>query len=199
VADLARALFAGLPDIEEPAYLSVKRVEKALASEKAIGLAVARSPRRDALGLVWVLELYAEDFRFASLAGRPGLTRLEDARKLPHVGANLASAPADFLAEHGFTNLENAPFDAQAEKLHAGRVDAWFDRPGVILDLWKARGFSPDELQWSAAFPAPAVWLVASPSVDPALIETIRKRYVHLRQEHKLDAVLAGSHPDVPK
>lgn len=190
VADLARTLFAGLPDIEEPSYLSVKRVEKALVSEKAIGLALARSPRREASGLVWVLELYAEDFRFATLAGHPGIHELEDARSLQRIGANLSSAPADFLIDHGFTNLENAPFKAQAEKLHAGRIDAWFDRPGIILDLWKSWGFPPDELRWSAAFPAPAVWLVASPKVDPALIEAIKERYARLKREGKLNAVL---------
>lgn len=194
VADLARALFAGLPDIGEPAYLSVRRVEKALASEKAIGLALARSPRRDALGLVWVIELYADDFKFASLAGHPGVDGLEGARKLPRIGVNLSSAPADFLIDHGFTNVENAPYKAQAEKLHAGHIDAWFDRPSVILEIWKSWGFSPDELRWSAAFPAPTVWLVASPSVDPALIETIRRRYARLKREGKLSPVLSGSH-----
>ena len=193
LADLAQILFAGLPDIGEPTYLSVKRVEMALASEKAISLALARSPRRDALGLVWVLELYADDFRFAALAGHPPVGGLEGARKLPRIGANLSSAPSDFLIDRGFTNLENAPFKAQAQKLHAGRIDAWFDRPGIILEIWKQQGFSPDELQWSGAFPAPAVWLVASPTVDPALIETVRQRYARLKREGKLDPVLAGS------
>ncbi len=194
VADLARALFADLPDIGEPAYLSVKRVEKTLVSEKAIGLALARSPRRNALGLTWMFELYAEDFRFAALAGHAGVKGLEDARKLPRIGANLSSAPADFLIDHGFTNLENAPFRAQAEKLHAGRVDAWFDRPGIILEMWKSKGFAPDELQWSPAFSAPSVWLVASAAVDPALIKILKERYARLKREGKLSSVLAGSH-----
>ena len=194
VADLARTLFAGLPDIEEPAYLAVKRVEKTLVSEKAIGLALARSPRRERLGLVWVLKLYDEDFRFATLAKQPGIDGLDDARRLPHIGANLSSAPADFLIDHGFTNLDNAPFKAQAEKLHAGRIDAWFDRPGIIREIWKSWGYSPDELHWSAAFPAPSVWLVASPKVDPTLIETIRQRYARLKQDGKLGSALAVSH-----
>src|ERR1700761_8647505 len=77
VADMAQALLAGLPDVGEPAYLSVKRVEMTLASEKAIGLAVARSPRRDTLGLIWIAELYAEDFRFATLAKHAPVTGLE--------------------------------------------------------------------------------------------------------------------------
>lgn len=190
--DLIRELTAGLPVTGAPMAMPLRRVEYALQNEKAIAIGLTRNARREKMNLVWVTELLHDDYYFVTLTGHPAVTGFDDARKLGHIACNLGSAPADILFEHGFDNLENAAdLHSEAAKLHAGHVDGWFDIKSFIEGAWRGRGFDPAQLQWSPPMAKSSIWITASSQVDPAIIDTMRRRYDEIKSQGRLDPMLA--------
>ena len=189
--DLLKTLTEGLPTVDQPMNMPPKRLERTLLTEKAIAIGLGRSARRERLGLTWVIELFRDDYYFVTMTGHRPIMGLEDARKSARIVCKLGGAPADFLIERGFTNLDYATtLQSEAGKLHAGRVDGWFGLRTYIDHTWRSLGYDPDELHWSNPVPgAVPIWIAASPLVDPAVIETLRQRYAALREQGKLDPV----------
>ena len=191
--DLVRELTAGLPVAGEPVAMPLKRLEYVLKTEKTIAIGLGRNARRETLGLTWVVELFHDDYYFVTTTGHPPVTGFDDAHKLRRIACNLGSVPADILLERGFTNLDNAnDLRAEAAKLHAGHVDGWFDLGIFIEATWRGLGYDPSELHWSEpVLSSPPIWVAASPLIDPAVIDTMRRRYEEIRSQGKLDPLLA--------
>ena len=191
---LIRELTAGLPIAAgEPIAMPLKRLEHALKSEKTIAIGLGRNERREKLGYVWVVQLFQDDYYFVTMAGHPAVAGFDDARKLRRVACNLGSAPADILLDHGFTNLENAnDLQSEAAKLRAGHVDGWFDLKIFIDTTWRSLGYDPAELHWSQPVRrSAAIWIAASPLVEPEVIDTMRRRYDEIKSQGRLDPLLA--------
>lgn len=189
---LVEELTKGFDVATEARRLPLKRLELTLATGKAIVIGIGRTPARERLGAVWVLELFRDTLHFVTLSTRPGVTGLDDARRLQRVACNVGGAPAEFLTDHGFTNIESATdIRSEASKLRAGHVDAWFGVKVFIDHTWRSLGYDPAELKWSPAVGVQPIWIAASPSVDPAMIETMRRRYARLKSQGKLDPLLA--------
>jgi len=189
---LIQDLTQGLDVDPEARRLPLKRLELILATGKAIVIGIGRTPAREKLGAVWVIELFKDDFHFVTLTGRPRITNLDDARQLQRVACNIGGAPAEFLIDHDFTNLDSAMDTlSEAAKLHAGHVDAWFGLRTFVDHAWRSMGYDPGELQWSPPIASQGIWVAASPSVEATVIETMRRRYAELKSQGKLDPLLA--------
>ena len=189
---LAQELTEGLGVAGPPIHTPLKRLEHELRTERTIAIGLGRNARREALGFVWVAELFEDDFYFVTLAGHPAVTGFDDARSLDHIACNLGSAPADVLLDHGFTNIENAnDLRSEAAKLHAGHVDGWFDLRVFIDYTWRSLGYDPAELRWSKPVYHHSIWIVASPLIEPAVIDTMRQRFDELKRQGKLEPLLA--------
>jgi len=192
--DLVKALTDGLPVVEQPMEMPPKRLERTLLTEKAIAIGLGRNDRREHLGLTWVIELFHDDYYFVTMTGHSPIIDLDDARKIPRIACKRGSAPADFLAEHGFTNLDNTiTIRSEAIKLHEGRIDGWFGLKTYIEHTWSSLGYNPADLHWSKPVEGAApIWIAASPQVEPAVIDTLRQRYAALRKQGKFDSLFAS-------
>jgi len=193
VVDLLKTLTQGLPVADQPMKMPLKRIEYALQSEKTIAVALGRTPRRETLGLTWVAELFRDDYYFVTLTSHRPVDSFEQARAVKRVACNLGAAPADVLRDHGVVNLESAyDLRSEAAKLRAGHADVWFDLKSFIEPTWRSLGYDPAELHWSPPVATQRMWIVASPKVEPAVIETIRQRYAALKEQGKLDPLFAA-------
>jgi hypothetical protein len=53
-------------------------------------------------------------------------------------------------------------------------------------------GYDPSELHWSEpVLTSTPIWIAASPLVEPAVIDTMRRRYEEIKSQGKLDPLLA--------
>jgi len=190
--DLLNVLTQGLPVSRETMKMPVKRVERTLETEPSIVVGLGRTRRREDMGLVWVAELYRGNYYFVTLRGRQPIRDPGDAGKVKRIACNLGSAPAEILNGLGITNVEYASdLRLQASKLHAGRVDSWFDR-GLFIDAtWHNLGYDSSDLVWSAPLQGPSLWIAASPKVPPGIIETMRQRFTALKDQGRLDPVFS--------
>ena len=190
--DLLRTLTEGLPVSAEVMKMPVKRAEHTLQTEPSIAIGLARIKRREAMGLVWVSELYHGNYYFVTMRGHPPVRTAADAAKVDRIACNLGSAPAEILEKLKVTNVEYASeLRQQASKLHAGRVDAWFDRALFITGVWRSLGYDPADLSWSDPIDGPSLWIAASPKVPADIVEAIRKRFAALKDQGKLDPVFS--------
>ena len=192
--DLLRILTAGLPVSEEPVRMPVKRLEHTLETEQAIAVGLGRIERREAMGLVWIAELFRGNYYFVTLRGHPPIRDPEEARTVKRIACNLGSTPAEILKNLDVTNIDYAAdLRQEAAKLHEGRVDGWFDR-GLFIDVtWRSLGYDAGDLIWSAPVPGPSLWVVASPKVSPAIIQTMRARFDDLKAQGKLDRIFTDA------
>ena len=189
---LVEELTRGLDVDSEPRRLPLKRLELMAATEKVIVIGIARNPAREKLGLVWITELFRDNLHFVTLAGHPAVTVLDDARQFRNIACNLGGAPAQWLLDRGFTNVDSATdVRSEAAKLHAGHADAWFGIKLFIDYTWRGQGYDPADLHWSPPMETQPIWVAASPAVEPAVVETMRRRYADLRKEGRLDPMLA--------
>ena len=191
---LAEQLAEGLDVAGPPIQMPLKRLEHALKTERTIAIGLGRNERREKLGYTWVVELFRDDYYFVTLADKPAVTSFEDARRLGRVACNLGSAPADILLDHGFANLDSAnDLRSEAAKLRAGHVDGWFDLRIFIETTWRSLGYDPADLRWSPPMQrGTPIWIAASPLIEPAVIDTMRRRYDEIKSLGRLDPLLAG-------
>jgi hypothetical protein len=190
--DLIHSLTEGLPVATEPMPMPVKRVEHTLASEPSIAIGLGRTERREKMGLLWIAELFRDDYFFVTLRGRKTIHGPEDAGQVERIGCNLGGTPTDILQQLGITNIEYAnDIHAEAAKLHAGHIDAWFDLGAFIEAAWRDLGYERDELVWSRAVTGPPVWIAASPLVPPEIVDTMRTRFAALKEQGKLDPLFS--------
>jgi len=192
--DLLHALTAGLPVSDDFTRMPVKRLEHTLETEPAIAIGLDRITRREARGLVWVAELFRGNYYFVTLRGHQPITGPEDAGKVARIACNLGSAPAEILNDLNVANVEYATdLRLEATKLHAGRVDGWFDRGLFIKNTWQDLGYDADDLIWSTPISGPSLWVVASPKVPADIIETMRRRFNELKDRGKLDQIFTNA------
>ena len=189
---LVEELTAGLDVAPQPVQMPLRRLEHALKTEKTIAIGLGRTARREALGFTWVAELFHDDYYFVTLAPHPAVAGFDEARKLERIACNLGSAPHDILIGQGFTNIENAnDLRSEGAKLRAGHADGWFDLKVFIDNTWRSLGHDPAELNWSKPVQSQSVWIAASPLVEPAVIDTMRRRFEAVKSQGRLDPLLA--------
>jgi len=189
---LVQDLTQGLDVDPDARLLPLKRLELVMTTGKAIVIGIGRTPAREKLGVTWVVELFRDNYHFVTYTGHPAITSLDEARKAKSIACNLGGAPAEWLLDHGFTNVESATdIRSEAAKLHAGHVEAWFGIKIFIDHTWRGLGYDPATLHWSPPIEVQPIWVAASPQVDPAVIDTMRRRFADLKSRGRLDPLLA--------
>jgi len=192
--DLLHRLTEGLPVSSEIEKMPVKRVEHTLETEPSIAVGLGRIKRREAMGLVWVAEINRGSYYFVTLRGHQAIRDAGDAGTVKRIACNLGGAPAEILKGLGITNIDYAhDLRQEASKLHAGHVDAWFDR-GLFIDAtWRNLGYDSGDLIWSAPVEGPGLWIAASPKVPSDIVDTMRQRFAALKEQGKLDPVFSNT------
>ena len=184
----------GLPIAQEPAFIPLPRLLRMVANEKFIIISLARTPEREKLDLVWIDELIHDDLVFATLAGAVTIDSYQAARELPRISALNGGAGASLLAEIGFKNVMLAnDMRSEASLLKAGRSDAWFEPAQLIRGAWAQLGFPADQIQFGKPVKPISLWICASKSVDPEIVEALRQRIDTLRKSNRLAALLGQS------
>lgn len=184
----------GLPIAQEPAFMPLPRLLRMVANEKFIIISLARTPEREKLDLVWIDELIHDDLVFATLASGGAIDSYQAARELPRISALNGGAGASLLAEIGFKNVVLAnDMRSEASLLKAGRSDAWFEPAQLIRGAWAQLGFPPDQIQFGKPVKPVSLWICATKSVDPDVIETLHQHIEALRKSNRLAALLGQS------
>ncbi|MBI3349970.1 MAG: transporter substrate-binding domain-containing protein [Burkholderiales bacterium] len=151
-----------------------------LAGEKPRTLIVPlnRTAEREAR-FQWLVKLYAQRFAFMSLAGKPRVETLEQARELRVSGlrgsSNLArlrqlGVPAERVYQ------ATSVHDLQ-RALERGIVDAVYGSELIHTDAWRRSGRNPALLQTGLALESADIWLAAQGGVTEA--EQARLRDAH--------------------
>jgi len=106
-----------------------------------------RTPQREEL-FKWVgpIGSYEQAF-YAKKGSTISLSSLEDAQKVEKIGVYKGDAGNQFLASHGFTNLDESQNDLEAlKKLMDNKVQLWLGNTKGLEITAKEAGINPDDL-----------------------------------------------------
>lgn len=151
-----------------------------LASEKprTLILPLNRTPEREAK-FQWLVKLYAQRFVFLTLAGRPRVDTLEQAREA-RVGGLRGSSNLAELQQQGLPpdRIYQATSIADMHRaLERGLVDALYGSELIHTDAWRRSGRDPARLQTGLTLESADIWLAAQSGVTEA--EQARLREAH--------------------
>jgi polar amino acid transport system substrate-binding protein len=108
---------------------------------------VNRTPgREDSFQWVGPIGSYEQVF-YAKKGTSIDLNKFEDAKTIESIGVYKGDAGAEFLAENGFTNLDESMTDVEAlQKLMDGKVKVWLGNEQGLLILAEQAGVDPADL-----------------------------------------------------
>jgi polar amino acid transport system substrate-binding protein len=135
-----------------------------LAGEKPRTLIVPlnRTPEREAR-FQWLVKLYAQRFVFLTLAGKPRVETIEQARRLRIAGLR-GSSNLDQLQLQGVPpgRVYQATSVGDIQRaLEHGLVDAIYGSELIHIDAWRRSGRNPALLQTGLTLQSADVWLAA--------------------------------------
>ncbi|PTT81783.1 hypothetical protein DBR42_17650 [Pelomonas sp. HMWF004] len=132
----------------------------------------------------WLVKLYAQRFTFLTLASKPRVDSLAQARRL-RIGGLRGSSNLDTLQQRGISRdriYAAASVTEMQRALERGLVDAVYGSELIHADAWRRSGRKPNLLQPGLTLESAEVWLAAQGGIT----ETEQSR---LQQAH--DALLA--------
>lgn len=150
----------------------------ASARPRTLILPLNRTPEREAT-YQWLVKLYAQHFVFMTLAGRPRVQTLEQARQL-RIGGLRGSSNLDRLQQEGLSPqriYQSASVSDMHRALERGVVDALYGSELIHTDAWRRSGRDPARLQSGLSLESADIWLAAQGGVSDA--ETARLREQH--------------------
>lgn len=127
----------------------------------------------------WLLKLYAQRFAFLTLAGKPRVETLEQARQA-RVGGLRGSSNLASLQQQGVPAervYQAASIADMHRALERGLVDAIFGSELIHTDAWRRSGRDPAHLHAGLVLESADVWLAAQGGVTEA--EAARLREAH--------------------
>jgi polar amino acid transport system substrate-binding protein len=156
-----------------------------LAGEKPRTLIVPLNRTADREGrFQWLVKLYAQRFTFITLAGKPRVDTIEQARNL-RIASLRASSNVDQLHKHGLPPArvyQSASVADMQRALERGLVDAIYGSELIHTDTWRRSGRDVALLQAGLTLESADVWLAAQGGITDA-------EKARLQQAH--DALLA--------
>lgn len=160
--DLVELLLAQAQMPAQPQFFPWARA-MLLATEKPRTLIVPlnRTPEREDR-FQWLVKLYAQRFAFLSLAGKPRVETLEQARRL-RIGGLRGSSNLDQLQQQGIDTAHVYPAATISDvqrSLERGLIDAIYGSELIHTDAWRRSGRSP-ALQTGLTLESADVWLAA--------------------------------------
>ena len=175
--DLARSIAEGLNVVFRPDLVPIRRLAFEAAKSPLIIAAIMRTPERET-HYQWIGKLCTDAFVMATRASSPAIDTLEEARKLRLIAVAAGATNETYLRERDFTNLDPAAeIQLEVRRLAEGHDDAWFAPRAGALHAWKVAGYDPAQLRFGAPIVVLPVWMAASNSVAPDLVEALRTRF----------------------
>lgn len=150
---------------------------------------VNRTPgREDSYQWVGPIGSYEQVF-YTTKGASIVLNRFEDAKNVGSIGVYKGDAGAGFLAENGFTNLDESLTDVEAlQKLVAGTVQMWLGNKQGLLITAKQAGVDPSELVELPTVVINAdLYIAFSKDVDKDIIEAWQASLDELTDVRDLD------------
>ena len=177
--DLVEAMLKQADLAAQPAFYPWARA-MLLAGDKPRTLIVPlnRTPDREAR-FQWLVKLYAQRFTFLTLAGKPRVETLEQARRLRVAGLR-GSSNLDQLQRQGVPpgRIYQATSVGDMQRaLERGLVDAIYGSELIHTDAWRRNGRNPAPLQTGLTLQSADAWLAAQGGVTEA--EQARLRDTH--------------------
>jgi len=150
---------------------------------------INKTPQRQGL-FKWVGPIgdYRQVF-YAKKASQIAVNKLQDAKLATKIGVYKGDAGNQFLASHGFTNLDESPTDVEAlKKLMDNRVQLWLgNHSGLAITAHEA-GISPDQLVELPVVVIQAdLYIALSPDFPDSTVAAWQKTLDSLKQEKDAD------------
>ena len=189
--ELARRLTEGLPIRLNTEAVPLRRLLSMAEVRPMIVIALVRSARREEQ-FRWIGELYGDSLVMVTKRPHARLDSLDQARRLDHIGVTLGGIAETILREQHFTNIEpSLDMTAQARKLANDRVDAWCALRQSARQAWAETGRDPGDLEIGAEITPAPIWMAASLSVPPEMVEELRRRFADLQRDGTLGRIFA--------
>lgn len=136
---------------------------------------------------LWLVEIQRAKLRFATISGR--IDDLDRARAASSIAVESGTTADVFLSQLGFDNLMRVSTpEASANMLAAGRVEAWFQTKGIVLQEWRRSAFSAPLGTGDIIHEVP-IFMVASPTFPPEVAGLYRNAVEAMRSEGLLDEI----------
>jgi polar amino acid transport system substrate-binding protein len=150
---------------------------------------INRTPQREDL-YQWVGPIGSYEQVFYIKKGASiRLNRFEDARNVASIGVYKGDAGAEFLAENGFTNLDESLTDVEAlQKLMAGTVQMWLGNKQGLPIIAAQAGVDPADLVELPTVVINAdLYIAFSKDVNKSTIESWQAALDSLKEEKDID------------
>lgn len=160
-------------------------LELALKGPNVAVFSINRTAKREAL-YRWVGPI--GDYRqvFYAMKGSPvDVGSLDDARAVAKIGVYKGDAGNQFLAAHGFTNLDENTDDLEAlKKLADNRVQLWLGNKGGLAVTAEQAGLRPDQLvEFPVVVTQADLYVAVSKDVPDTTVAAWQKNLDSLKDE----------------
>lgn len=118
----------------------------------------------------WLLKLYAQRFAFVTLAPKPRVESIEQARRL-RIASLRGSSSLAVLQEQGLKTsriYQSTSISDMQRALEHGLVDALYGSEIIHTDAWRRSGRDPARLQTGLMLESADIWLAAQGGVSEA-------------------------------
>jgi polar amino acid transport system substrate-binding protein len=188
--DIVRAI---MDETDTQADIEVMPLSEGLAlAEKGPNVVIYslnRTPERENL-FKWVGPIGSYEQAFYAMKGTTvTVNTLEDAKKVDEIGVYKGDAGAQFLASHGFTNLDYSLTDPEAlKKLADGTVQLWLGNENGLAVTAEQAGVNPEDLVMLPAVVIQAdLYIAFSKDVPDSTVTAWQSALDSLKQEKDID------------
>lgn len=191
--DLVEAVLkqAGLP--AQPQFFPWARA-MLVASEKPRTLIVPlnRTPDREGR-FQWLVKLHAQHFAFMTLAGKPRVDTIEQARRL-RIASLRGSSNLNKLKQEGIEPsrvYQSTGVSDMQRALERGLVDALYGSELIHTDSWRRSGRDPALLQTGLTLESADIWLAAQGGVTEAELARLQQAHKTLLADGSVERLFA--------
>lgn len=149
--------------------------------------ALYRNPAREP-DYAWIVETHKVVNVFSTLDRR--IDSLDEARALGSIGVEEGAAMDVLLTEQAFANLQRVDRpEINAQKLAAGRIDAWALTRSLAHWTWRSAGMERPLVSGAPITVSP-VYIVGNRDTEPEVVDAYRKAVDEMRSDGSLERIL---------
>lgn len=137
----------------------------------------------------WLVKLYAQRIAFLTLAGKPRVESLEQARRL-RIGGLRGSSNLDTLQQRGVSRdriYAAASLREVQRALERGLIDAIYGSELIHADAWRRSGRNNAPLQTGLTLESAGVWLAAQGGITESEQSRLQQAHDALRADGSVD------------
>lgn len=146
----------------------------------------------------WVVKLVDEEFVLIGKQGGADVSSF-DAAKSAKVGVMRDSVGARIAKDKGMGAVEDVPKEeVNAQKLSAGRIDAWVAAWNTAMQAQRNAGLDPKQLKRGAVASRVGIYLAASPQVPKEELDKWRAAFEALKKDGAYDRIIKAYAYELP-